>query len=230
MENKKQKLKRNKSRILIAILAVALAVSLAFALGFVAANLKIPSLLNSLNQDQQTLEALSTATYVGSSNSTLSCSILESGLGYLNQQLQTLSTEITAAQTDVAYSSDYQDILNQFEYTRVDYWLLAQRIEDQCGHKIANVLMLYPQNGCTNCVYEGTELTYLEEKSNYSIIATVINANTGITPIEAIDSVYNVSSFPMLIINGNATYVGYEDTSQLLSTICQYSPRLEICA
>ncbi len=228
MENRKSKLE-NRTKITLALLAVALIASLAFSAGYAIANLKVPILQNSLTLDQQSLEALSLTTAIGTSNTSTSCAILESGLGSLNQQLQTLNTEINAAQTDTTYAQDYQNIVNQFAYTRLDYWLLAQRIGTQCHNAILNVLMLYPQNGCSNCVYEGEELSYLEQQSNYTLVATVLNANINISPVQAIDKMYNVTDYPTLIINENNTYVGYENTAQLKNTLCQYDPKFNLC-
>ncbi len=230
MENKKSQLKKNKTKLILASLAVIFAISTAFVLGYAIANLKIPLLESQLNNYEQELQSLSLTASIGSYNSSVSCAILNGGLSSLDQQLQNLNEEITSADSNSLYASYYSNLLDRFTYTRISYWLLAQRVENQCGHKVVNVLMLYPQNGCSNCGTEGSELSYLEQKSNYTIIATVLNANTNITPVKAIDKTYNVTSYPTLIINENETYVGYENTQQLTATICRYAPYINICS
>jgi hypothetical protein len=76
---------------------------------------------------------------------------------------------------------------------------------------------------------QGEELAYLEQRSNYTLVATVLDANINISPVQAIDRIYNVSSYPTIIINENSTYVGYEDTAQLTKTLCQYAPSFSLC-
>ncbi|EFD92212.1 MAG: hypothetical protein BJBARM5_0155 [Candidatus Parvarchaeum acidophilus ARMAN-5] len=230
MENKKSQLKKNKTKLLLAALAITFAISTAFALGYIIANVKVPLLQSQLSSYEQSIQSLSVLSNIGTSNSTLSCSFMEGGLSSLDQELQNLNSEITSADTNSLYSSYYSNLIKQLTYTRINYWLLAQRIKTQCGYQIANVLMLYPQNGCSNCGTEGSELYYLEQKSNYTIIATVIDADINISQVETIDRIYNVTTYPTLIINENNTYVGYENTQQLQKTICEYSPKLDICS
>ena len=230
MENKKSQLRKNKSKLIISALGMILVITIAFLAGYTIANMKVPLLESQLNTYQQNLESLSLTATIGSSNSSLSCSILEGGLSSLNQELNNLNREITAADSNSMYSSYYSSLINQFTYVRINYWLLAQRIENQCGYNIVNVLMLYPQNGCFNCGVEGQELSYIGQKSNYSVISTVLNADINISAVKIIDKEYNVTSYPMLIINENVTYVGYENTQQLISTICKYAPRITLCS
>jgi hypothetical protein len=230
MENKKSQLKKNKSKLVISLLAAVLAITIAFLAGYAIANMKVPLLESQLNAYQQNLESLSLTATIGSSNSSLSCSILEGGLSSLNQELNNLNQEITAADSNSMYSSYYSSLIDQFTYVRINYWLLAQRIENQCRYNIVNVLMLYPQNGCSNCGTEGEELSYIEQKSNYSVIATVLNANVNISAVKLVDKEYNVTSYPTLIINENVTQVGYESTQQLISTICKYAPKITLCS
>lgn len=230
MESRRVKARNKHMKFVLAALATGLVISISFILGYTLATLKVPALVNSLNQDQQVLQALSLTASIGNANSTLACSILQAGMTSLNNQLNILNSEIDSTGSGYPLPSGYGSIVDQFAFIRTNYWLLSQRLYSQCGHKDINILMFYPQTGCQSCVIEGEELSYIGQESNYTLIATVLNANANVSSVAVLDRLYNVTVYPTVVLNGKHVFVGYMTTNSIISYICGYYPGFDLCS
>lgn len=217
-----------RTKLLIALLIVAMLVGLSFILGYISSELKISPLTNSLNQDQQTLEALLLTASVNV-NSSIACPIMNAGLETVSQELSSLYSEISGAQSGYPLPSQYSSIEYQLAYIRLNYWLLSQKIYYECSQKIVTALMFYPNNVCVSCGEEGQELAVIAQESNYSFVPTVIETGLNINEVYALSEVYNITSYPTLVINGKYIVNGYLTKDQIIAAICTYSPQFNLC-
>ncbi len=212
MESKNQKL-------MLAAICTVLVVSLAFSLGYNIGRVQVPSLLNSLQQYNGDLDNLLLAASLGNSNSSASCGILYSSLSSLSSQLNTLSTEAIDLTSQPTPGVNYTGVIVQLAYTRVSYWLIAQRINDQCGNKIVTELMFYSPKNCPNCVTEGNEIAYLSSETNASI-GVVLDGTVNLQVVSSLNRAFNITTFPTLVINGKYVVKGYQTLPQILQDIC----------
>ena len=94
---------------------------------------KISYLSNNLQNYEQNINELELATLITTSNSTFSCNVLSGNLYSISNELQNLGKELTSstlANSEVSYSQ-----LNQeYTYVRIEYWLLANKINSMCGY------------------------------------------------------------------------------------------------
>jgi len=223
MENKHTKL-------MLAVFAVILMIGISFVFGYMLASLKEPVIQTSLSQDQQSLEALILTSNLDYTNTSLSCAILEAGIGTLSNNLNELSNELNSAMSGSVVTPQYSQLSNQLTYTRLNFWVLVQRTNEECGNKFVNLLMFYPGSStCNGCVNEGQELAYISYISNYTTVATVLNAHANVSAVSALDRYYNVTTFPMLVINGKYIVKGYLTTPQIIQYICKYSSSSDLC-
>lgn len=218
-----------KTKLLLAIIIVLMLIGLSFIFGYVASELKISPITASLNQDQQTLEALLLTASVNT-NSSIACPIMTAGLGTVSQELSQIYTEVSGAQSGYPLPSQYASIEYQLAYTRLNYWLLSQKIYSTCGQKIVTGLMFYPSTVCVDCGEEGQELSVVAQESNYSFVPTVIETGLNISEVYAVEEAYNITSYPTLVIDGKYIVEGYLTKDQIVSAICAYSPSFNLCS
>jgi hypothetical protein len=219
-----------RTTMLLTITTMALITALSFAAGYDLAILKEPPIQTSLSQDMQSLETLILTANLNTGNSSLACTLLSSGLATLSQNINIVSQELSESLNSAVLPAQYKQLSNQLNYIRLNFWILVQRANDECKNKFVNLLMFYPGNRtCMACINEGEELSYISALSNYTAIATVLNANSNISAIQALIKFYNITKYPTLIINTKYVIPGYLTTDQIVQHICQINRNFSLC-
>lgn len=183
---------------------------------------KISYLSNNLQNYEQNINELELATLITTSNSTFSCNVLSGNLYSISNELQNLGKELTSstlANSEVSYSQ-----LNQeYTYVRIEYWLLANKINSMCGYKLATIMFIYPGSGGTNSIVEGDELSFLSSK-NDSLVVSAIDGNLNLSIVSILLKSYNISNYslPALIIDDKYVKQGFVNTSEIEDLICKY--------
>ncbi|MCL5009510.1 MAG: hypothetical protein M1433_00810 [Candidatus Parvarchaeota archaeon] len=184
----------------------------------------------SLQQAEENLQTLQVLSLLGNSNSTSNCGILTAGLGTLSTQLSQIGSEVQAADMENQSGAQYVNLVNQLSYARIEYWLLSQRINSQCGGKLTTVLIFYKPQNCEYCVLETSELSYLQGiDSNLTFVG--LDGEWNLPVVQAVVSSYNLSSsdYPAIVINGKYVVKGYLTSNQLLSVLCSHMNSTAFC-
>lgn len=221
MENKYIKL-------FFAVLAVILMLSIAFVLGYIINSTTTQVILNNIQQYQQNLNQLQLAALLGSSKSSLSCAVLNSSLLSLSSQLGNIDAQVAAADLENQSGTQYVSLVNQLTYARADYWLLAQRINEQCNDTFTTVLMFYDPANCQNCVLEGDYLSFIASNNN-NLIVVSLDRTWNLNIVSVLARLYNVTSSPAIVVDSKYTVSGYLTTSQILSTLCKDTNESSFC-
>ena len=183
---------------------------------------KISYLSNNLQTYEQNVNELELATLITTTNNTFSCSVLSGNLYNIANELQNLGKQLTSstlANSEVSYSQ----LNDEYTYVRIEYWLLANKINSMCGNQLATVMFIYPGSGGTNSIVEGDELSFLSSR-NDSLVVSAIDGSLNLSIVSILLKSYNISnsSLPALIIDDKYVKEGFVNTSQIKSLICKY--------
>ncbi|MCL4398864.1 hypothetical protein M1137_03665 [Candidatus Parvarchaeota archaeon] len=204
-------------------IAIALAiVAVVLVIGYFYDSSKISYLSNNLQNYEQSVNELELATLLTTTNSSFSCGILTQNLYNIANEMQNLGKQLTSS--SLANSEvNYQQLNDQYTYVRVEYWLLANKINSMCGNDLVTIMFVYPGVGGTQSIVEGDELSFLAYK-NDSLVVSAINGNLNLSIVSILLKSYNISSalLPALIINDKYVQEGFVNTSQIESLICKY--------
>ena len=185
-------------------------------------NYKVSSISSELQMYQQSLEQLQLSASLAGQNSTVACSILKSDLSQVAGQVQTLSNQVQEA--DLTGSQQYDNLVAEFMYERIDYWLLGQRIADQCRGNMTTVLFFYNPVNCNACVLEGNELSFISQ--NYTnLVVSAVDGSFNMPLISILNNIYNLSpsEYPSIVINSKYVVNGFQNTTQIRKDICMYT-------
>ncbi|MGC8682111.1 MAG: hypothetical protein ACP5TF_02340 [Candidatus Acidifodinimicrobium sp.] len=208
---------------LLLALVIAMAILLVvFIAGYSFQNYKVSSISSELQMYQQSLEQLQLSASLAGQNSTVACAILKSDLSQVAGQVQTLSNQVQ--ETDLTGSQQYDNLVAEFMYERIDYWLLGQRIADQCRGNMTTILFFYNPINCNACVLEGNELSFLGQ--NYTdLVVSAVDGSFNMPLISILNNMYNLSPvrYPAIIINSKYVVEGFQNTTQIKDDLCTYT-------
>lgn len=127
----------------------------------------------------------------------------------LNVATRQTIADIARLQRDVEAYDDAQKIGNS-EYLRVkkqytnlllEYWLTTQDIEEMCGSNIVTVLYIFSSSEqCPRCTDQGAILTKYRQRYDERLLVFPLDATLDMRPVNLIMDSYNVSSYPVIII------------------------------
>ncbi len=213
-----------------AMLASLMVIAVVFVISQYVSGTKISQISQTLSQVQGSLQSLQVLSLLGSSNSTSNCGILSAGLGTLSSQLSQLGAEVQAADIENQSGTQYTNMVNQLTYARIEYWLIAQKTNSQCGGELTTVLMFYKPQNCNNCILEANELSFIQS-SNPSLAFVALDGEWNLSVVQALRESYNLSSsdYPAIVVNGVHVSKGYKTSGELLSILCEYTNKTSFC-
>ncbi|MCL4396841.1 hypothetical protein M1494_00650 [Candidatus Parvarchaeota archaeon] len=209
-------------RLTLSIVIAFVIVAIVLVAGYFYDSNKISYLNANLQNYEQNVNELELATLLTTTNSSFSCSVLSGNLYNIASEMQNLGRELTSS--NLASSEvNYQQLNDQYTYVRVEYWLLANKINSMCGDKLVTVMFVYPGNGGTNSIVEGDELSFLAYK-NDSFVVSAIDGNLNLSIVSILLKSYNISnsSLPALIIDDKYVKEGFVNTSEIEELLCKY--------
>lgn len=134
--------------------------------------------------------------------SELSCQ--EIGEGNLSQELASLAERIAYSERNLSGNDEVTELRKYYTLLEIKDFLLAKRISERCGKKIATVLYFYTTaENCGDCVKQGYALTSLREKYP-SLRVYSFDYSLDLSAVTALKSIYKVDdrNLPAMIING----------------------------
>jgi len=209
-------------RLTLSVILAFVIVAIVLVLGYFYDSNKISYLNANLQNYEQNVNELELATLLTTTNSTFSCNILKGNLYNIASEMQDLGRQLTSS--DLASSEvNYQQLNDQYTYVRVEYWLLANKINSMCGNDLVTIMFVYPGSGGTQSIVEGDELSFLAYK-NDSLVVSAIDGNLNLSVVSILLKSYNISnaSLPALIVNDRYVQSGFVNTSQIENIICKY--------
>lgn len=168
--------------------------------------------------------------YLTESNA--SCDAIVEQLNYLEQRLWKLDNKI----------KEYKDMVSEFggeefylkEKRRLNrraiiHLSMLTKVRNLCNYN--QTVILYFYGNCktdANCGQQGFVLSYINEQIDPEIAIFSFDADRDVEGVKTLMKAYNVTQYPCIVIEGH-THCGLKNRDELMSLLCNYSPRLSIC-
>jgi hypothetical protein len=153
-----------------------------------------------------------------------------------NNILETSLNDVGNAQAKVdlymqeSSKDSYIELKREYLLAQVRYWLLNEKIKENCDAEHVSVLYFYSNEDCVECGAQGTILSYLKEKLKDKLLVFSIDADFNQEPmINVLTQTYNITKIPSIVIND---YVFEEliGKTNLTNEICDhYIDKPEFC-
>ena len=167
--------------------------------------------------------------YLDLSATNASCSIF-------NKILETSLNDVRDAQAKIEFyilessAKSYIEIKREYLLAQIRYWLLNQRIKENCQAEHVSVLYFYSNEECTECGAQSTVLSYLKEKLKDKLLVFSIDADfREESMVEILKQTYNITKIPSVVIEDTVfdKLIGKDDLTQ---EICKnYEEKPELC-
>ncbi len=209
-------------RLTVSVFIALAIVIVIFIFGYYFDSSKISYLSSNLQNYEQNINELELATLLTNTNSTFACNVLTSNLYQIATEMQSLGSELSSS-TVTNSEVSYNQLDDEYTYARVEYWLLANKINSICGNRFVTIMFVYPTSSGTQSIVEGDELSFLSGE-NSSLVVSAIDGNLNLSIVKVIMESYNISnsSLPAIIINNNFVKSGFLNTTAIESLICKY--------
>jgi thiol-disulfide isomerase/thioredoxin len=124
---------------------------------------------------------------------------------------------------------EYELIRRRYTLDNLRYWLLADQAKESCNFNTVSILYFYSDE-CPSCPIQGTILTYFKKLLEEQLLVFPINLDLKDDEpmIEAVMSVYNITKYPTIVIEGNK-YEGVIKKDELQEIICSHLEESEDC-
>ena len=120
------------------------------------------------------------------------------------------------------------DILKRDYYrSLIRYWLLNKKIGEECHEERLDVLYFFQQE-CNDCDDQAIVLDYYKQQLKSDVLIFTLNADVRDPFIIALETFYNVTSFPSVIVDGEKLE-GFQPRENLHEVFCLNHPELSVC-
>lgn len=153
-------------------------------------------------------------------NETLSCQFLKGKLNETKNSLDELGDQVIEYEEDSRINEPlYKELKKQFTMIRAEYWLMLEKLRNQCNNNYTTILFFYQtKQPCNECKDQGAILTHLNSiKDNIFIVP--VDADEELLIIEIIKETYSINQAPTMIINANQKIEGLISEQELLKKI-----------
>ena len=218
------KRKFNKSRYLIAFAITLLIFIPGLLLGMVMddarlSSLRVQSEMQELDLKSLQLNYLYISEFADDNNTCVPLKIaLEKSIKDLSKSLEKIEVYKNGAKIE---NQDFTSLSRRYLLDNLNYWLLSKKTKEFCNLDTVNVLYFF-NDDCNICPNQGIVLTYFKKKLGDRFL--VFPINTGLLEEEPMISVllnvYNVSSFPSLMIE-DEVFEGIVETERMHQILCE---------
>jgi hypothetical protein len=126
-------------------------------------------------------------------------------------------------QSSTFNKDDFALLGREYSLAQIRYFMLAKKTQELCGNDVVTVLYFFADpKECPDCDSQSFILTYTKKLMGDKVLIFSFNANiTDQEPsVLMLKDIYNVSSFPTVIIN-EKKFVGAVSTDNVISEICK---------
>jgi len=153
---------------------------------------------------------------------------IKSGIADCKALNQLMETNIDELGQKMGIIIDYQKnaLLNQKEFdlqlrdyflTEIQFLLISQEIDQQCGKNSVKVIYFYDENGADT---QGRVLDYLKDVFENRVLIFSFNSQFSAEPmIPILITSYNITRFPAVVVE-NRVFQGYTAVEPLRDNIC----------
>jgi len=137
----------------------------------------------------------------------------------LSQSLEDVETykEVSNSQ-----KTSFENIQRKYVLDNIRYWAVVKQAKKICDINKLNILYFYSLNDCSDCVDQGTILTYLKQKYGEAVLIFPINVDLLPieTTIEFLTTSYNVTTYPTIVV-GDEVHTEIVSRENLEDLFCE---------
>ncbi|MFB6190145.1 MAG: hypothetical protein ABEJ91_01095 [Candidatus Nanohaloarchaea archaeon] len=204
-------------------LVAAMLTLIMFSMGVLVSNFvddaRASALKSQINEDLTEIESKQLQLSYLKSGDVQSCKVLRKGLkniveGY-NKRLGNLQQY---QQNSAIQSQRFETIKNRYILSGIRYWMFAEDIRKQCDYSPDTVLFFtnnLEKEGCEACEKMGRQLTLLKREQDSRLLVFSIPTDMEDGMVEILESQYNVTDTPTVVVNGEKKLTGYHPRSDI---------------
>lgn len=181
--------------------------------------------LNSLSED---LESLKRMRNTQETNILLLDSLDKKICLGLNTYINDMLPEIENLAERVAYyerSADskrfgikeYEDIKKDYNLLLIRYWIMTNKLEENCDENIVDVIYFYSNKKCDDCKDQGIYLDSIKKQYPETMIFA-LDKDLNLSTINILAKSFNITEVPSLVINGKS-YSGLKTKREIIELI-----------
>lgn len=166
--------------------------------------------------------------YLEQKNSS-SCSLREYQLEQLSGRLNDVMKRLVAYQNAREFSSEFFNLKRDYTLLQLRAWILTRSIQKECDLDVISVLYFFDLTTCPSCEEQGYVLDFYRREVGHKLMVFSVDRELSLPIMGMITTDYNVSSAPVLIINGKK-HDGLVNKDQMKEILCEeYSEKPGFC-
>jgi hypothetical protein len=198
-------------------LVAAMLTLIMFSMGVLVSNFvddaRASALRSQVDQDLTEIESKQLQLSYLESEEVQSCDVLRKGLnnivkGY-NQRLGNLQQY---QEKSTIQSQRFETIKSRYILSGIRYWMFAEDIRTECDYSPDTVLFFtnnLEKENCEDCERMGRQLTLLKREQDSELLVFSIPTEMDDGMVDILESQYNVTETPTVVVNGEKRLVGY---------------------
>ena len=166
----------------------------------------------------------------------LDLSASEASCAIFNNILETSLNDVADAQAKVDFyikessKEDYRELKRDYVLAQIRYWLLNEKIKQNCKGEQVSILYFYTNEECVECGAQGTILSYLKDKLQDKLLVFSLDSDFIEEPmVNVLKQTYNITQIPSIVVEDKVfgQLIGKDD---LIKEICShYIEKPELC-
>lgn len=203
-----------------------------FAVGFIAANIyndfkiaqiksdyrSIANDIESLRLEEEYLETVAAERY---------CDLAGFRLESMGDVLDRTGKRLIAYQNSREFSSEFDQLKEDYALVQIRAWLLSIKAKEQCGLDIVTILYFH-DIACDSCEQQGYTLDYFKQLLGGKILTFSMDRYIDLPVIQLIQQDFGIETTPALIVNRvHHNQLSKEDLQSLLCS--EYTEKPDFC-
>lgn len=190
---------------------------LMFSMGLLVSNFvddaRVSSLKSEIDDDLTEMESKQLELSYLKSGNVDSCKVMRKGLNSIVKGYNQRLGNLQQYQEKSAIKSDrFQTIKSRYILSGIRYWMFAEELSEECDYSPDTVLFFtnsLEKEGCEECERMGRQLTLLKREQNSELLVFSIPTEMDEGMIDILESQYNVTENPTVVVNGDKRLEGY---------------------
>jgi len=148
------------------------------------------------------------------------CSILEQRLGQIIDRNSKFLTKIQEYEKVNVLSDDYQKLKKSFSLGHLELFFYYVDFKEKCRSDVHYILYFYPEGSeCMNdCKVQANVLDNVRDSCN-DVFIFALPSNSDIDIIKLMNTKYNITRTPSIIIDGTKKFEGITDKETLMKEV-----------
>lgn len=181
---------------------------------------KIADLENSIKEIRLSQENADLEIRVNQALNGTQCHVLTNEINGVISQAADLGERLEFYEANERFQDPvYPTLKKEYTVNLIKYWLFAKDSKQSCNYDYDIVLYFYSNEGCDDCVKQGTVLSYLKKRHPQDLMVFAIDEDIDISTISLLKSAYNITQTPTVVINERDVFLGHQNLNEMTTIL-----------